>query len=104
MSISQVCIRPAARRDLLKIGHWYRAEGGQELADRFTFAAQRAFEVLAETPGLGSPAEARAKTLAKARRWRIDGFPDHRIFYVAHPRGGIAVLRLLHTSQDWKRR
>lgn len=104
MSTAGVRVRPAAERDLHNIGRWYRVEGGQSLADRFTSAAQDAFEMIAEIPGLGSPAEAEVPALAAARRFRIEGFPNHRVFYMQHPRGGVIILRILHTSQDWKRR
>lgn len=97
-------LRPAAERDLLRIGRWYHGEGGKSLAERFTFAARDAFVALADTPGLGPSADAKAVTLADARRWRIDGFPHHRIFYVPHREGGVTILRILHTAQDWKQR
>lgn len=79
-----------------------REEVDAETADRVLAAARRNFDKLADMPGLGAPANARLAALANARRWRVEGFPNYLIFY-AETRAGVAILRVLHAAQDWKR-
>ena len=103
MSRQRVEVRPAARRDLDRIVLWLRAERDAGMAIRFARAATRTFSVLAATLGLGPCAEAEAVELADARRWHVDGFNNYLIFYQPSD-AGIAILRILHAAQDWKRR
>lgn len=97
-------VLPAARRDLPRLAEWLRQEADPETAARVISAARRSFDKLAENPGLGAPAEAKLAALSRARRWHVDGFPNHLIFYEAGRQGGGVILRILHAAQDRKRR
>ena len=70
------------------------------MADRMLAAANRAFARLVDMPGLGSPVEISSPELEGLRKWRIEGFPNLRIFYM--PRDELLVVaRVLHTAQNW---
>lgn len=97
-------VRPAARRDLRALAEWLRKEADPDTAAKVIAAARSSFDLLAETPGLGAPADAKADELAEARRWHVRGYSTYLIFYEPRRRGGVIILRVLHTSQDWKRR
>ena len=102
MSRRTVRVQPAARRDLKALAEWLRREADPQTAGRVIAAARRSFDKLAQTPGLGAPANAKLVELTHARRWRIDGFPNYLIFYEPAVRGGVSILRVLHAAQDWK--
>lgn len=96
-------IRARAARDLVHHADWLRAKAGSDVAERFLTNAARTFDVLAASPGLGAKVEARAPELADAHKWRVEGYTNWLIFYLPRPQGDIAVLRVLHSAQDWMR-
>ena len=50
-------------------------------------------------PGMGEQRESTNPRLDGLRVWRIDGFPNHLIFY--RPiEGGIEIIRVLHGARD----
>lgn len=97
----RVTIRALAARDLTQHADWLRTEAGEDTAERFLAAAAETFDLLATSPGLGPPVFANAPELASAQKWRVQGFPALLIFYLSRPGGGIAVLRVLHSAQNW---
>jgi len=38
--------------------------------------------------------------LAGVRKWRVKSFDRHLIFYLPLE-GGVRIIRILHTAQDW---
>lgn len=79
---------------------WLALEGDRDLAVRFAHAATATFRKLALTPGLGSPIRSNNPALSAIRKWRVAGFANFLIFY-RPDKDGIAIIRVLHTSQDW---
>lgn len=104
MNVDLFTIRARAARDLSGQAAWLREQADVETAERFLEAAFASFAVIANTPGIGQAAESKVHGLASARKWRVDCFPDHLIFYAPRPRGGVTILRVLHAATDWKRR
>lgn len=70
------------------------------MAERMLAGATRAFAKLVDAPGLGSLVEVRSPTLAGLRKWRVEGFPNLRIFYQME-KELLIVSRVLHTAQNW---
>jgi toxin ParE1/3/4 len=77
----QVSVLPAAERDIDGQAEYLFREASLETALRFYEFAAVAFEKLARTPGLGEQRHSSNPLLAGLRIWRIDGFPNHLIFY-----------------------
>lgn len=94
----RVVILPLADRDLDEKAE-YIARNRPVTARRFYDAADRAFERLANTPGLGGPWESTNPNLAGLRVWPIPRFKNYLIFYRPIP-DGIEVVRVLHGAQD----
>lgn len=98
--MSRVFIRMAARGDLA--GHFaYLTENASpDTAERFLLCAQAAFERLAAQPLMGAPLALRHPDLAGMRKWRVQDFNSHLIFY--QPRAdGVSIVRVLNAAQDW---
>ena len=74
-------------------------ETGLETALRFYDAAAATFVKLARMPGMGERRESPDPRLAQLRVWRVEGFPNHLIFYRPID-GGIEVVPVLHKSRD----
>jgi toxin ParE1/3/4 len=72
---------------------------GLDTALRFYDAAAATFEKLARTPRLGEQRESSDPRLSGLRVWRVEGFPNHLIFYRPID-GGIEVIRVLHAARD----
>ncbi len=65
------------------------------VADRFIEAAFRAFDQLAEMPGIGSPKQFGKTGPKGVRSWAVPGFPNHLIYYQVHAEA-VIVLAVLH--------
>jgi toxin ParE1/3/4 len=95
----QVSVLPAAERDIDGQAEYLFREASLETALRFYEFAAVAFEKLARTPGLGEQRHSSNPLLAGLRIWRIDGAPNHLIFY--RPiEGGIEIVRVLYGARD----
>ena len=65
------------------------AEDSLDASDRFLLDAERAFELLAQMPGIGSARRFRRKSLRGLRLWPLPQFPKYLVLY--YPR------------EDWRR-
>ena len=50
---------------------------------------------------MGAPLTLRRPKLAGLRKWRIDGFDNHLVFYLPRP-DGVSIVRVLHAARDWE--
>lgn len=91
-------IDPAADRDLDEHAE-FLAEESPRLALRFLAAAAVTFRRLAGMPGIGSPRQFQNPRLAGVRQWRVQGFPNHLVFY-RETDDGIEIVRVLHGARD----
>jgi toxin ParE1/3/4 len=96
---SRYTVLPAADHDLDGHADYLARQASLETALRFYDAAAATFESLTRMPAMGERRESANPRLAGLRVWRIDGFPNHLIFYrlVA---GGIEIVRVLHGARD----
>ena len=103
-----VSILAAADRDIDGQADYLFEEAGLETALRFYDAAAATFQNLARMPTMGERRESTNRLLDGLRIWRIEGFPNHLIFYRPID-GGIEIIRVLHAARDldaqlnWKR-
>ena len=81
----------------------YLGRQQEDLDVRFLDAAASTFELLLESPTLGNRVESRLPRMRGVRRWHVDGFREHVIFYRVLD-DGIEILRVVHSASDWARR
>ena len=95
----QVEYREEADADIEKIA-FYFAQNAPEVKNRFYQAIDKTVRVLARSPNLGERFPTQNPKLQGMRVWRIDGFPNHLIFY--HSTGGrLEILRVFHGARDY---
>jgi toxin ParE1/3/4 len=100
--MSRVVQRTAARRDFI-IHYAYLAENaGIETAQRFRQAVETTYAQLADMPGVGSPGKVRQGKHEGVRLWRVRGFEAYLIAYRTRAEG-VAIERLVHAKQDYRR-
>ena len=87
-----------ARVDLREAA-FYLDEQTFGLGDRFLIATERAFEQLAETPGLGAVRRFDDPRFTGLRSWRIRGFENWLVFYRVTEEA-VEVVRVLHGARD----
>ncbi len=92
--------RTAAWQDLLEHYTYLAENASLHIAERFLNNVEISFIDLSEKPMMGSPLTLRHPKLIGIRKWQVKEFDNILIFY--QPRqGGISVVRVLHTAQDW---
>ena len=90
----------AAKRDLIQHYIYLFDNAGLEVAERFLLQAEKSFASLSRHPKMGTALQLRRPELAGLRKWQVKGFESFLIFYRVRSKG-IAVVRVLHGSQDW---
>lgn len=94
----RVLLDPTAVDDLREQSDYF-AESSIDTAARFLRAANETFENLARMPGMGSRQQFHSKRLQGLRRWQVQGFPAHLVFYRTHEEA-VEILRVLHGARD----
>lgn len=94
-----VTLRPAADQDLNNQADYLAREASLEIALRFYDAAHQTFELLAAMPNIGEHRPSTNPRLKGMRVSRIEGFPNHLVFYRPTERG-IEIIRVLHGGRD----
>lgn len=92
--------REAARRDLVEHFVYLAENAGLAVAERFLTNAETSFNELARQPRMGAPLTLKHPDLANVRKWRINDFDNHLVFYQPRP-DGVAIVRVLHAVSDW---
>jgi toxin ParE1/3/4 len=94
-------VRPAdVEQDLADLSEFI-ARDSLQAAVRFLEAAEKAFELLAQMPEIGSVWETHHPRLAGLRVWPIRGFEKYLIFYRPIP-DGIEGFHVLHGARDFQ--
>ena len=79
--MATVTKKPKASENLIEQATYlYLADPSSDASERFLSAAERAFERLAQMPGLGVVHTFTSPRLTGIRRWPIPGFKSHLIF------------------------
>ena len=93
-----ILITPAAEEDLINV--WvYIARENEEAANRVYEAAEETFELLAHSPGIGTPYHPRRTRLKGVRFFPINNFHNYLIYYRKQPKG-IEIIRVLHSKME----
>ena len=96
--MASILITPAAEEDLINI--WlYIARDNEEAADHVFHAAENTFELLADSPRMGTPYHPRRSQLKGVRFFPITKFHSYIIYYREQPKG-IEVIRVLHAHME----
>ena len=91
-------LRPQAEVDLVERAHYYRDEGGSDLAARFFDTAMTALDAIGRMPGAGSPRVGELCGIDGLRVRRIPNFPCGWFYFASGDRAD--VVRLLADAQD----
>ena len=91
-------LRPLAEADLVERSHYYVAEAGDDVADRFFDSAIAALRAVERMPGTGSPRVGELCDIPGLRVRRIEGFPCGWFYFVRADH--LDVVRLLADAQD----
>jgi plasmid stabilization system protein ParE len=97
---NSIVVRRAARRDMVRYFAWLEAEAGTDTAERFMAAADKTFAKLAASPNIAPKLRTSNPALTAMRKWRVDGFENMLVFFIARE-DGILVSRILHAASDW---
>jgi toxin ParE1/3/4 len=96
--MKRIIKRAAAYRDLDALAEFI-GQDSPHAAIRFLEAADKAFELLLNMPGMGSLWQSSKPDFAGLRVWPIRGFEYHLIFYRTCD-DGIEIVRVLHGARD----
>lgn len=77
----------------------YISKQSPDAALRFLYQAEGTLAFLAQNPDLGGKYPSNIPELAEMRVWRVDGFPNHLIFYLRHA-SAIEIVRILPGAMD----
>jgi toxin ParE1/3/4 len=77
----------------------YLLDRNDDAGRRFIDAVQKTLKNLVGMPGVGSPKNFADPRLADVRSWRVQGFANYLIYYLALD-DGIDVLAILHGMRD----
>lgn len=90
--------KEAAWRDLDELAAFIQRDSPQS-ALRFLEAADKAFELLARAPELGTRCAFQNPALSELRMWTIQGFQKYVVFYRPIEQG-VEIVRVLHGARD----
>ncbi len=94
-------LNPRAVEDIRGILDWMKDQGSLSRGRKLFDAIENSFEILVDSPYLGSPLFYPLPEMHSLRRYQVPGFRDHGIFYRPLASGnGVIVLRVLHARQD----
>jgi toxin ParE1/3/4 len=104
--MSRLHVRPGVDDDIFELAE-HLIDRSEEIARRFVDAAQKTLKDIVRSPGLGGPKDfGDDPALQGIRSWRVEGFPNHLVFYRLVP-DGVEVLAVFHGARDivtWLRR
>jgi toxin ParE1/3/4 len=90
--------RETATEDLIET-YVYIGLDSPDAAERFLSAAERTFEMLAETPRMGRRWDSTLAHLQDVRLWRVKGFENWLVFYLPLA-DGVEILRVIHGARN----
>ena len=91
-------IRPQARSDVVELATYIGIDSVLA-ANRFLDAAEKTFELFAQSPQIGAVYPTKNERLHGLRVVRVQGFPNHLAFYLER-NYGIEIVRVLHGARD----
>ena len=91
-------LRPLAEIDLVERTHYYRAEAGRHIAERFFHTALDTLHTIEDVPGAGSQRLGELCDVPGLRSFRITGFPCGWFYFERNDY--VDVVRHLSYAQD----
>lgn len=98
MTKLRILERPQVNRDLEEIISYIAAEN-TDAAWRFFLAYDRAVELLASNPLIGTERQMNSLALTGTRMLILTEFPRYNIYYVIQM-GAIEVIRVIHSARN----
>jgi toxin ParE1/3/4 len=94
----QLSKRPIVIQDLIEIST-YISSDNLDAGDRFIYAAEATFQLIATTPGIGKFSGFTNPEVAQVRQYPIKGFPNYLILYQL-TEDTIEIVRVLHGARN----
>ncbi len=94
----QLSKRPIVIQDLIEIST-YISYDNLDAGDRFLYAAEATFQLIAKTPGIGRFSGFTNPEVSQVRQYPVKGFPSYIILYrLSEER--IDIIRVLHGARN----
>ena len=90
--------RPIVIQDLITIAT-YISYDNLEAGDRFLYAAEATFQLIAKNPGIGRISRFKNPQVAQVRQYPIKGFKNYLILYEL-TETTIDIIRVIHGARD----
>jgi toxin ParE1/3/4 len=90
--------RPIVIQDLIEITT-YISSDNLDAGDRFIYAAEATFQLIAKTPGIGRFSGFTNPEVAQVRQYPVKGFPNYLILYQLTEES-IDIIRVLHGARN----
>ncbi|MGI0493047.1 type II toxin-antitoxin system RelE/ParE family toxin [Alkalinema pantanalense CENA528] len=90
--------RPIVIQDLLNIAT-YISYDNLDSGDRFLYAAEATFKLIAKTPGIGRFSGFRGSQIAQIRQYPVKGFNNYLVLYEL-TETTIDIVRVVHGARD----
>lgn len=100
--MKKLYVTPDADLDVEEQFDHYVVTVDLELAKRFYYATYQTFDKLLETPFIGNQRHSHNLQLKDLRRWFVQGFEKHQIFYRIVD-DTVEIVRVLHSARDIER-
>lgn len=85
--------------DIWEASAWLAERVDAELALKFVDCVENSISELSKQPGLGPKVRLKNPQLQGMRFWRVDGFPNHLVFYQMDDQN-LVIVRVLHGARD----
>ena len=102
MSSGLYILLPQANEDLVESSAYLIENASVDVAIRFVRSTFSTSSLLATMSGMGRNCHFRKPELREVRRFPVNAFTRWLIFYRPSSEG-IEVLRVIHSSRDWRR-
>jgi toxin ParE1/3/4 len=90
--------RPIVIQDLVEIST-YISYDNLDAGDRFIYAAEATFQLIAKTPGIGRLSGFTNPEVVQVRQYPVKGFPNYLILYQL-TEDTIDIIRVLHGARN----
>lgn len=90
--------RPIVIQDLINIAT-YISYDNLEAGDRFLYAAEATFQLIAKNPGIGRISRFKHPKITQVRQYPIKGFKNYLILYEL-TETAIDIIRVIHGARD----
>lgn len=98
---AELAILPRAIEDITEQANYYREQANASLARRWQAAVNSTMRPLRRLPEIGSLMLSDLPSLRRIRRVRVEGFPNHFIFYeFDSEKNTIYIVNVLHGARD----